>query len=235
MNGGTKRSLNDRKLPNESVDELSVDFFPPKRQAKGGDDSPSDAYGDVVVAQALDGRKKPLPNGTASATTTTSTSSALGSKTSSLPCTESPRSAAPTSKTRKRPAVSITAETIIADPVHVKAAFRYPSHSYSSDEAAGTPYLRLTTSEEAPNTLVLADGSRAWRESLSWVRIELGKTHQLLYSLDSPVMHFEFPQGEGLGSLMGVRFSSLEDARRVVAWVMESTWSKTINFKERPV
>ncbi|CAK7204054.1 hypothetical protein SEUCBS139899_006805 [Sporothrix eucalyptigena] len=130
----------------------------------------------------------------------------------------------------KLSSVPIMAEAIRMSPLAVESAFRQPDSYFLSDSKM-EPYS-LTLDDRDPDLLVPLEQTRARNEKMHWLRVDLTRARELSFHINSPIVFFSFPQGDGLGAMLGLKFKSAENARQLVAWVTDSPMSLSIKCFE---
>ncbi|KJR80720.1 SUMO protease ULP2 [Sporothrix schenckii 1099-18] len=129
--------------------------------------------------------------------------------------------------------VPLMAQPIIESPLRVKVAFRQPNTAFVADPDAGIALFSLTIKPLSPDVLVAVDPARARSENLFWLKVDLIRAREVSFNVGSPIVFFTFPQGDGLGALMGVQFSTVEEVRRLSAWIANSSLSQSIKLDQK--
>ncbi|CAK7230887.1 hypothetical protein SBRCBS47491_007742 [Sporothrix bragantina] len=220
------QKLTKRYNESESGDELSQEFFPgpsaKRQQPRQRQQQSRGAVVDYVDLSLGHKRNRSLQ---------TSNRAVPVSSPKSSPKTSPKTSPASSVPSRSASAsIPMLAEAIKMSSLSVKSAFRQPDCFFMSDTDA--PPLSLTIDDRDPDLLVPLEQARARTEKLHWLRVDLLKARQISYHINSPFVFFSFPQGEGLGAMLGIKFTSAENARQLVAWATNSAMSQAIKFIE---
>ncbi|KAL1894745.1 hypothetical protein Sste5346_005720 [Sporothrix stenoceras] len=217
-----KNGLYTTKHANESVDELSEEYFPEpsvKRQQVSRNpvihlgDPPARAAG----AAAEKRRQQQLLEKMEREREQKKLQSPKTADNNSLVSVEIP----------------MMVQAIIDSPLHVKVAFRQPGAFFKTDQDADVPLFSLTIKPPFIEELVAVDAARARSEKLHWLKLDLFHVRDVSFNVDSPIAFVTLPQGEGLGALMGLEFESADEVRRFASWASSSLLSQSIRVDQK--
>lgn len=216
-----KPSIYGTKHHSESVDELSEEYFPepsPKRQQQAR--NPVVHLGDppARAAGAAAEKRRQMQQ--------------QQQQQQAKPLSASPKASASPGNSSSAPQVPMMAEAIIASPLQVKDAFRQPSTYFVADPDAGVSLFPLSINPHSSNVLVPAEPKRARSDNLFWLKADLSRIREISFNVDSPIVFITLPQGDGLGALMGLQFDTVEEVRRLAAWVTSSRLSQSIKLDQ---